>query len=392
MTSGIVIVSAARTPMGAFQGELSTTAAPDLGAAAIKAAIERAGIEKDTIDEVLMGNVLSAGLGQAPARQATLGAGLPQSTSATTISKVCGSGMKSIMLAFDQIKAGGIDTAIAGGMENMSLAPYFLPKARGGQRLGHGEIIDHMFYDGLQNAYDGQLMGCFADANSKADGITREEMDDFAIESLRRAQDAISSGYFEDEIASVTVKHRKGDICVAVDESPQKANAEKIPTLRPAFGKTGLVTAANASSISDGAAALVIMSADKAKSLNLTPLAKIKAHATHSHEPERFTHAPINAIKKLLEKINWDVDDVDLFEVNEAFAMVAMAAINELKLPHEKVNINGGATALGHPIGASGARLIVTLLYALKRIGKTKGVASLCIGGGEGTAIAIELM
>lgn len=391
MTSDIVIVSAARTPMGAFQGELSTIAAPDLGATAIKAAIERAGIENDAIDEVLMGNVLSAGLGQAPARQATLGAGLPQSTSATAVSKVCGSGMKSVMLAFDQIKAGSIDIAVAGGMENMSLAPYFLPKARGGQRLGHGEIIDHMFYDGLQNAYDGQLMGCFADANSKADGITREEMDDFAIESLRRAQNAINSGHFEEEIAPVTVKHRKGDICVAVDESPQKVKAEKIPTLRPAFGKTGLVTAANASSISDGAAALVIMSAEKAASLNLTPLATIKAHATHSHEPERFTHAPIDAIQKLLQKINWSVDDVDLFEVNEAFAMVAMAAINELKLPHEKVNIHGGATALGHPIGASGARLIVTLLYALKRVGKTKGVASLCIGGGEGTAIAIEL-
>ncbi len=392
MTSDIVIVSAARTPMGAFQGELSTTTAPALGATAIKAAIERAGIEKDIIDEVLMGNVLSAGLGQAPARQATLGAELPQSTSATTISKVCGSGMKSVMLAFDQIKAGSINTAVAGGMENMSLAPYFLPKARGGQRLGHGEIVDHMFYDGLQNAYDGQLMGCFADINSKADGMTREEMDNYAIESLKRAQHAVSNGYFKDEITPVTVKNRKGDISVAVDESPQKAKPEKIPTLRPAFGKDGLVTAANASSISDGAAALVLMRADKAKDLGLTPLAVIKAHATHSHEPERFTHAPIGAIKKLLEKIDWSIDDVDLFEVNEAFAMVAMAAINELKLPYEKVNVNGGATALGHPIGASGARLIVTLLYALKRIGKTKGVASLCIGGGEGTAIAIELL
>ncbi len=392
MTPDIVIVSAARTPMGAFRGELSTTAAPDLGATAIKAVVERAGIQKDEIDEVLMGNVLSAGVGQAPARQAALRAGLLQSTSATTISKVCGSGMKSVMLAFDQIKAGSIDTAIAGGMENMSLAPYFLPKARNGQRLGHGEIVDHMFYDGLQNAYDGQLMGCFADTNSKADGMTREDMDNFAIESLRRAQHAQNNGYFSDEISPVTVKNRKGDITVDIDESPTKAKPEKIPTLRPAFGKDGLVTAANASSISDGAAALLVMSAEKAQSLNLTPLAVIKAHTTHSHEPERFTHAPIDAIKKLLQKVNWSVDEVDLFEVNEAFAMVAMAAINELNLPHEKVNINGGATALGHPIGASGARLIVTLLYALKRIGKTKGVASLCIGGGEGTAIAIELV
>jgi acetyl-CoA C-acetyltransferase len=391
MNSDIVIVSAARTPMGAFQGALSSVTAPDLGATVIKAVIARSGVDKDQIDEVLMGNVLSAGVGQAPARQAALNAGLSQATSATTIGKVCGSGMKSVMLAFDQIKAGSIELAIAGGMENMSLAPYFLPKARAGQRLGHGEIVDHMFYDGLQNAYDGQLMGCFADANSMADKITREHMDDYAIESLKRAQLATSRGYFDEEISPVTYQTRKGDITVYIDESPQKAVIEKIPTLRPAFGKDGLVTAANASSISDGAAALMVMSAAKAKSLNLTPLAVIKAHTSHAREPERFTHAPIDAIKKLLTKVNWTVADVDLFEVNEAFAMVAIAAINALKLPREKVNINGGATALGHPIGASGARIIVTLLYALQRIGKTKGIASICIGGGEATAIAIEL-
>jgi acetyl-CoA C-acetyltransferase len=391
MNSDIVIVSAARTPMGAFQGALCSVTAPDLGATVIKAVIARSGVDKDQIDEVLMGNVLSAGIGQAPARQAALNAGLSQATSATTIGKVCGSGMKSVMLAFDQIKAGSIELAIAGGMENMSLAPYFLPKARAGQRLGHGEIVDHMFYDGLQNAYDGQLMGCFADANSMADKITREHMDDYAIESLKRAQLATSRGYFDEEISPVTYQTRKGDITVYTDESPQKAVIEKIPTLRPAFGKDGLVTAANASSISDGAAALMVMSAAKAKSLNLTPLAVIKAHTSHAREPERFTHAPIDAIKKLLTKVNWTVADVDLFEVNEAFAMVAIAAINALKLPREKVNINGGATALGHPIGASGARIIVTLLYALQRIGKTKGVASICIGGGEATAIAIEL-
>jgi acetyl-CoA C-acetyltransferase len=392
MNSSIVIVSAARTPMGAFQGHLSAVTAPDLGATTIKAVIARSGIDKSQIDEVLMGNVLTAGVGQAPARQAALKAGLSHATSATTISKVCGSGMKSVMLAFDQIKAGTIDIAIAGGMENMSLAPYFLPKARSGQRLGHGEIVDHMFYDGLQNADDGQLMGCFADTNARADSITREHMDDYAIESLRRAQLAVSNGYFDDEITSVSFSTRHGDTTVEADESPLKAVVEKIPTLRPAFGKGGQVTAANASSISDGAAALLIMNAEKAQSMNLTPLAIIKAHTSHACEPERFTHAPIDAIKKLLVKTNWTVADVDLFEINEAFAMVAIAAINALKLPREKVNINGGATALGHPIGASGARIIVTLLYALQRAGKTKGVASICIGGGEATAIAIELI
>lgn len=392
MSNEIVIVSAARTPMGGFQGELSTVSAPKLGSVAIKALLDETGIDGALVDEVLMGNVLNAGVGQAPARQAALGADLPIGTASTTISKVCGSGMKSVMLAYDQIKAESIDIAIAGGMESMSLAPYFLPKARGGQRLGHGEVLDHMFYDGLQNAYDGQLMGCFADANAEEDGTTREDMDAYAIESLRRAKEAIENGYFDEEVASVTISSRKGDTVVAQDEQPKKGNPDKIPTLRPAFAKDGLVTAANASSISDGAAALLVMSAGKAKELGLTPMAVIKAHSTHAREPEKFTHAPVGAIEKLLKKVDWSVDDVDLFEINEAFAMVTIAAMNELKLPHEKVNIHGGATALGHPIGASGARILVTLLHALKRTGKTKGVASLCIGGGEGTAIAVEMV
>ncbi len=392
MSNEIVIVSAARTPMGGFQGELSTVSAPALGSVAIKAVLEHSGLDNSIVDEVLMGNVLNAGVGQAPARQATLGADLPLGTSSTTISKVCGSGMKSVMLAYDQIKAESIHIAIAGGMESMSLAPYFLPKARGGQRLGHGEVLDHMFYDGLQNAYDGQLMGCFADANSKEDGITRDEMDAYAIESLRRAKEAIDNGYFKAEIAPVTVSSRKGDTIVSEDEQPKKGNPEKIPTLRPAFAKDGLVTAANASSISDGAAALLLMTADKAKALGLTPLAVIKAHSTHAREPEKFTHAPVGAVEKLLKKVGWRVSDVDLFEINEAFAMVTMAAMSQLDIPHEKVNISGGATALGHPIGASGARIIVTLLHALKRTGQSKGVASLCIGGGEGTAIAVEML
>ncbi len=392
MSNEIVIVSAARTPMGGFQGELSTVSAPKLGSVAIKALLDDTGIDGALIDEVLMGNVLNAGVGQAPARQATLGANLPLGTSSTTISKVCGSGMKAVMLAYDQIKAEGIDIAIAGGMESMSLAPYFLPKARGGQRLGHGEILDHMFYDGLQNAYDGQLMGCFADANAIEDGTTREDMDAYAIESLRRAKEAIEEGYFDAEVFPVTVSSRKGDITVTEDEQPKKGKPEKIPTLRPAFAKDGLVTAANASSISDGAAALLVMTADKAKALGLQPMAVIKAHSTHAREPEKFTHAPVGAIEKLLKKVGWSVGDVDLFEINEAFAMVTIAAMNELKLPHDKVNIHGGATALGHPIGASGARILVTLLHALKRTGKTKGIASLCIGGGEGTAIAVEMV
>lgn len=388
----IVIVSAKRTPMGGFQGELGSVSAPKLGSVAIKAVLEDSGLDVNSVDEVLMGNVLSAGVGQAPARQAALGAGLPIGTASTTISKVCGSGMKAVMLAHDQIKADGIDIAIAGGMESMSLAPYFLPKARRGQRLGHGEVVDHMFYDGLQNADDGQLMGCFADANAKADGVTREQQDAYAIESLKRATKAITAGYFKQEIASVTVSSRKEDLLIDEDQQPKKSDPEKIKILRPAFAKDGSVTAANASSISDGAAALMLMTKDKAEQLGLTPMAVIKGHSTYAREPEMFTHAPVGAIEKLLKNIAWTKNDVDLFEINEAFAMVTIAAMKELNLSHEKVNINGGATALGHPIGASGARILVTLLHALKRTKQTKGVASLCIGGGEATAIAIEII
>jgi len=391
MQTEIVIVSAKRTPMGGFQGALSTIPATKLGSVAIQATLEESSCDPSQVDEVLMGNVLSAGIGQAPARQAALGAGLSESTPCTTVSKVCGSGMKSVMLAYDQLKAGSISSAIAGGMESMSLAPYFLPKARSGHRLGHGEIVDHMFFDGLQNAYDGQLMGCFADQNASNDSIDRQTQDDYAIESLSRAKAAIHGGLFTGEIAPVTVSSRKGDTVVEKDEQPDKANADKIPSLRPAFGKDGTVTAANASSISDGAAALLLMTKEKAQELGLTPIATLKAHSSHAEQPKDFTHAPIGAIEKLLEKISWSKDEVDLFEINEAFAMVTLAAMNKLNIPHDKVNIHGGATALGHPIGASGARIIVTLIHALKQTGKSKGVASLCIGGGEATAIAIEM-
>ncbi|MGS2717580.1 thiolase family protein [Eionea flava] len=391
MSAEVVIVSAVRTPMGGFQGELSTVSATQLGSIAIRAALAVPSQQGNvSVDEVLMGNVLSAGVGQAPARQAALSAGLPVSTPCTTVSKVCGSGMKAIMLASDQIAAGSIDVAVAGGMESMSQAPYILPNARSGQRLGHGEMLDHMFYDGLQNASDGQLMGCFADQNAKLDGISREQMDDYAIESLQRAQVAIEQGAFVNEITPVVVKTRRDELIIDRDEQPPKAKPEKIPTLRPAFGKDGAVTAANASSISDGAAALLVMSRKKAEQLGLTILAVIKAHTSHAEMPEKFTHAPIGAIQKVLQKADWSIDDVDLFEVNEAFAMVAIAAKQALSLPVDKMNVNGGATALGHPIGASGARIVVTLIHALRNQGKTKGVASLCIGGGEATAIAIE--
>ena len=392
MAEQVVIVDALRTPIGGFQGVLSSISAPELGAVAIKGLLEKTGIDGAMIDEVLMGNVLSAGVGQAPARQAALGAGLPLSTSSTTISKVCGSGMKSVMLAYDQIKAGSIDIAIAGGMESMSLAPYLLPKARSGQRLGHGEMLDHMFFDGLQNAYDDQLMGCFADINANADGISREQMDAFAIESLKRSLMAVENGFFQNEIVPVTVSSRKADIVVDQDEQPSKGKPEKIPMLKPAFSKEGTVTAANASSIADGAAALLLMSQSKVVELGLTPLAVIKAHSTHAHEPEKFTHAPIGAIHRLLKNIAWKADEVNLFEINEAFAMVTLACMNALHLSADKVNIHGGAVSLGHPIGASGARILVTLLHALKRAGQSKGIASLCIGGGEGTALAVEML
>lgn len=390
MSESIVIVAAKRTPMGSFMGALSAVPSTQLGATAITAAI--GGIAPTEIDEVIMGCVLPAGLGQAPARQATLGAGLPLSVGATTINKVCGSGMKAIMLAHDLISAGTADVIVAGGMESMSNAPYLLPKARAGYRMGHGQVLDHMMLDGLENAYDGKAMGCFAQDTADAEGITREQMDEFAISSLAKASKAIADGTFVDEIAPVTVKDRKGDFIIDTDEGPGNAKPEKIPALRPAFKKDGTVTAANSSSISDGAAALVIMTASKAAGLGLTPLAKIVAHATNAIKPEDFTVAPVGAIEKVFAKTGWTKDDVDLFEINEAFAMVTMLGVNRLGLDANKVNVKGGACALGHPIGASGARIVVTLLHALNQKGMKKGVAALCIGGGEATAIAVEML
>jgi acetyl-CoA C-acetyltransferase len=383
----IAIVSAARTPMGAFMGSLSSLKAPQLGAVAIKAALERAGLAPGDIDEVIMGNVLPAGVGQAPARQASLGAGLPKSTGCTTINKVCGSGMKAAMLAHDLILAGSGRIIVAGGMESMSNAPYLIGKARGGLRLGHGEIKDHMFLDGLEDPYnDGRLMGTFAEECATQYRFSREAQDAFATESLQRAQTASRSGAFAPEIQPVTVK----DSVVSEDEQPFKADLTKIPKLKPAFRKDGTVTAANSSSISDGAAALVLMSDATARERGLGPLAVIRAHATHAQDPALFTTAPVGAIRKVLEKAGWKAGEVDLYEVNEAFAVVTMAAMHELDLPHSKVNVNGGACALGHPIGASGARIVVTLLAALERRGLRRGVASLCIGGGEATALAVE--
>jgi len=390
MSESIVIVAAKRTPMGGFMGALSTVPSTQLGATAITAAIN--GIAPTEIDEVIMGCVLPAGLGQAPARQATLGAGLPLSVGATTINKVCGSGMKAIMLAHDLISAGSADVIVAGGMESMSNAPYLLPKARAGYRMGHGQVLDHMMLDGLENAYDGKAMGCFAQDTADAEGITREQMDEFAVSSLSKASKAIADGTFVDEIAPVTVKDRKGEVIVDTDEGPGNAKPEKIPALRPAFKKDGTVTAANSSSISDGAAALVVMTASKAAALGLTPLAKIVAHATNAIKPEDFTVAPVGAIEKVFAKAGWTKDDVDLFEINEAFAMVTMLGVNRLGLDANKVNVKGGACALGHPIGASGARIVVTLLHALNQKGLKKGVAALCIGGGEATAIAVEML
>ncbi len=388
----IVIVAAKRTAMGAMMGSLSALTATDLGAEAIKATVASAGIDSQHIDEVVMGCVLPAGLGQSPARQASLKAGLPLSAGVTTINKVCGSGMKAAMLAHDLIKAGSAEVVMAGGMESMTNAPYLLPKARAGYRMGHGEIKDHMMMDGLENAYDGMAMGCFAQGTADSEEMTREQMDEYTLTTLKRAQDAMTSGSFDAEITSVTIKGRKGDVEVAKDELPGKAMPEKIPNLRPAFAKDGTITAANSSAISDGAASLLIMTESKAKALGLTPMARIVGHTTNSIEPENFTVAPVDAIRKLLSKAEWSVDDVDLFEINEAFAMVTMLAMKHLELSHDKVNVNGGACALGHPIGASGARLIVTLLHALKQRNLKKGIASLCIGGGEATAIAVEMM
>lgn len=393
MTDPIVIVSAARTPLGGFQGDFASLTAPQLGSVAIKAAVERAGIKPEQVDEVLFGNVLVAGVGQAPARQATIGAGLPLSTGATTVQKVCGSALKAVMLAHDNIIAGSFDIAVAGGQESMTNAPYMLPKARGGYRLGHGQILDHMFFDGLEDAYDkGRLMGTFAEDTAAKYGFTRQAQDEFAITSTTRAQKAIADGKFQWEIAPVTVTSRKGDRIVENDEQPPKAQVEKIPGLKPAFKKDGTVTAANSSSISDGAAAVVVMRESKAKELGLTPIAKILGHSTNSHEPAWFTTAPVGAMEKLLKKVGWTTADVDLWEINEAFAVVTMAAIHDLKLDPAKVNVHGGACALGHPIGASGCRILVTLLGALKQYGKKKGIASLCIGGGEAVAVAVEML
>ena len=388
----IVILNGARTAMGGFQGSLSSVTAPELGAATIKEAISRSGLQPADIEEVIMGCVLPAGLKQGPARQAMRKAGLPDSTGAVTINKLCGSGMKAVMQAADMIKAGSANFVVAGGMESMTNAPYVLPKARGGYRMGHGEIKDHMFFDGLEDAETGRLMGSFAQDMANTKGYTREQMDDFAIRSLRRAQTAITEGYFNDEIVPVTVSTRKGDVIVDKDEQPFNANIDKIPTLRPAFAKDGTITAANASSISDGASALVISSSEQAHAKGLNPLAKIVAYASNSQHPSEFTIAPVGAIQKVLDKIGWNVAEVDLWEINEAFAMVTMCPIDEFKLDPEKVNINGGACALGHPVGSTGSRIILTLIHALKRTGGKRGIAALCIGGGEATAVAIELI
>ncbi|HYK14312.1 MAG TPA: acetyl-CoA C-acetyltransferase [Burkholderiales bacterium] len=391
MNDPVVIVGAARTPMGAFQGDLKNVSAPELGAAAIKAAVERAGLKSEDVQEVIMGNVLSAGQGQAPARQAALGAGLPLSVGCTTINKMCGSGMKAAMLANDLLLAGTNTVMVAGGMESMTNAPYLLPKARGGLRLGHGEVKDHMFLDGLEDAYDrGRLMGTFAEDTAAKYQFSREAQDGFAITSLKRAQDAINNGWFAAEITPLTIKQGKGETTIARDEQPLKANLDKIPQLKPVFRKDGTVTPANSSSISDGAAALVLMRLSEAQKRGLKPLAKIVGHTTHAHEPNWFTTAPVGALKKLFVQTGWNKNDVDLFEINEAFAVVTMAAMHDLDLPHAKVNVHGGACALGHPIGASGARIVVTLLAALEKYGLKRGVAALCIGGGEATALAIE--
>ena len=388
----IVIVGLSRTPMGAFQGELRTFAAPELGAAAIRAAVERARVRPDDVQEVIMGCVLPAGQGQAPARQASLGAALPLAAGCTTVNKMCGSGMKAAMFAHDLLAVNSFDVVVAGGMESMTNAPYLLPKARAGLRMGHGQVIDHMFYDGLEDAYDkGRLMGTFAEDCATKYAFTREAQDGFAIASLERAQKANKEGWFAWETTPIAIKAGKEEKFVEADEQPFKANLEKIPTLKPAFRKDGTVTAANSSSISDGAAALVMMRRSTAEKRGLAPLAVIVGHATHAQAPSEFTTAPVGAIRNLFERTGWSVKHVDLYEINEAFAVVTMAAMQEHGLPHDKVNVHGGACALGHPIGASGARILVTLIGALRKYGLRRGVASLCIGGGEATAMALEL-
>tara|TARA_B100002019_G_C21268441_1_gene600784 strand:+ start:300 stop:1481 length:1182 start_codon:yes stop_codon:yes gene_type:complete len=391
-SDSIVIVAANRTPMGGFQGSLSDVSAPNLGATAIKAALSNSGLTADDISEVIMGNVLPAGLGQAPARQAMLYADLPRSTGATTINKVCGSGLKAAMMAHDLIKAGSADVVVAGGMESMSNAPYMLPKGRSGYRMGHGQVLDHMMLDGLEDAYEHKAMGVYAQGTADEYGLDREAMDEFAINSLTKAQAAIKDGLFDGEITPVTYSTRKGDVTVDTDEQPGKARLDKIPQLRAAFKKDGTITAANSSSISDGAAALILMRESEAKAKGLQPLARVMGHTTHSQAPSEFTVAPIGAMNSLLGKLDWTKDDVDLWEINEAFAMVTMLAIQEMKLDPAKVNVHGGACALGHPIGASGARLLVTLLHALKQKGQKRGITSLCIGGGEAVALAVEMM
>lgn len=393
MSDPIVIVSAARTPMGSFQGDFTPLAAHDLGGAAIKAAVERAGIQPELVTEVIFGNCLMAGQGQAPARQAAFKGGLPKSAGAVTLSKMCGSGMRAAMFAHDMLVAGTHDVLVAGGMESMTNAPYLLQKGRGGYRMGHDKVYDHMMLDGLEDAYEaGRSMGTFGEDCAAKYNFTRDAQDKFAMASVQRAQDAIKNGAFKDEIAPVTVKDRKGERVVDTDEGPGKINIDKIPTLKPAFKKDGTVTAAASSSINDGAAAMVMMRESTAKKLGVKPLARIVSHATHAQEPEWFSTAPIGATEKALAKAGWKVDDVDLWEINEAFAVVPMALMHDLKVPHDKVNVNGGACALGHPIGASGARIMVTLIHALKNRGKKKGLATLCIGGGEATALALELV
>lgn len=393
MSDSVVLVSVARTPIGGMMGSLSGLAAHELGAIAIKAAIERAGIQVDAVDEVIMGNVLQAGQGQAPARQAALGAGLPMGVACTTIHKVCGSGLKAAMFGHDILLAGSVDVVVAGGQESMSNAPYLLLRGRQGYRYGHSTVYDHMALDGLEDAYQrGTAMGVFAEDCASKYSFTREQQDDFSLESLRRARAATEDGSFKWEIAPVTIAGRKGDTVIDTDEGPAKAMPEKIPGLKPAFKKDGTVTAANSSSISDGAAAMVLMRESTAQKLGATPLARIVAHTQHSQEPAWFTTAPVSAIQKLLDKTGWTANDVDLYEVNEAFAVVTMAAMADLKLAHEKVNIHGGATALGHPIGASGARLLTTLVGGLRKTGGKRGIASLCIGGGEAVALAIEMI
>jgi len=388
----VVILSAKRTPIGAFQGVFNTVTAPQLGAAAIRGALEAAQVAPAAIAEVVMGCVLPAGIGQAPARQAALAAGIPNAVPTTTVNKMCGSAMKAVMLAADGIRAGDVELSVAGGLESMTNAPYLLPKARAGYRMGHGEIIDHMFYDGLQSPFDGKLMGCFADETAKKYNFTRQQMDEFAAESVRRSLKAIESGAFEAEIAAVTVKSKKGETVVNRDETPFTCDIAKIPTLRPAFAKDGLVTAASSSSISDGAAALVLAREAAVKGRGWRPIARIVGYASHAQAPEWFTTAPVGAIQKVFERTGWKPGEVDLFEVNEAFAAVAMAAIHDCKLDTAKVNVNGGACALGHPIGATGARILATLIHGLRARGGRRGIASLCIGGGEATALAVELV